>query len=156
MPQVRIKTDFGEVVIPYSILEELDKDLDQLPAVIAQVKSKVAGIASIEPRKPKPGCEEIYRFGPDGRLELFAKPDKKVALAALSLYAYDPQPLLASELETVTGLPDVARSVLRNGSNAKYFDPKPDGRWGLSLVGFQWVRSEVLPKLKGPLTSDQE
>jgi hypothetical protein len=126
MADVRIKTDFGEVVIPYSNLEDLAKNLGQLPAVIAQVKSKVAGIASIESRKPKHGCEEIYRFGPDGNLELFAKPDKKVALAALSLYAYDPQPLLASELEGATGLSDVARAVLRNGSNAKYFDSKPD------------------------------
>jgi hypothetical protein len=155
MSEVRIKTDFGEVAIPYSNVEELAKGLDELPAVVAQVRSKVGGIASIETRKPKPGSEQIYRFGPDGKLELFAKPGTKVALAALTLYAYDPEALAASELEVVSGLPDIVHKVLRGGSNAKYFDLKPEGKWGLSTVGFQWVTDHVLPELKAPPTSGQ-
>lgn len=147
MSEARIKTSFGEIVVSYSSLDELSKALDEIPKAVELVLSKAGTVAPSEPRKPKPGCEQIYRFGPDGQLELLRRPQKKVALVALALYAYDPQPLTAEQIEAFTGLSDVAKNVLNAGANKKYFVFRGNGGYGLSQFGFQWVTSRVVPTL---------
>jgi hypothetical protein len=147
MPEARIKTNFGEIVIPYSNLDELTKALEDVPKAVAIVQEKTVGVVAGEGRKPKPGCEGVYEFDSNGRLRLNKKPTVKVSVAALALYANDPDPMALSELELVTGIPEIVRSVLAQTTNKKYFTQHGD-RYGLSPVGFEFVTKKVLPSLK--------
>jgi hypothetical protein len=148
MPQARIKTTFGEVVIPYSDVDELARELEKLPKVVALVQSRTGSLVPSESRKPRPGDEALYEFDASGRLRLLKKPNKQVALAALALWANDPEPMAPNDLELVTGIPDVVRSVLSQTNNRKYFVRRDDGRYGVSLEGFEWVTRKVAPSAK--------
>jgi hypothetical protein len=148
MARARIKTAFGDIEIPYSNLDELRKGLDELHDVVSLVQSKVGGLIATEGRKAKPGCEHIYDFDANGRLRLLKKPGKKVALAALALWANDPDPMAAEELELVTGITEVVKSVLGQTLNKKYFVQRPDGRYGVSPEGFELAAKKVIPGLK--------
>lgn len=147
MLEARIKTSFGEIVIPYANLEELAKALEDVPKAVALVQSKTIGLVAVEARKPKPGCENVYEFDSNGRLRLLKKPSIKVALAALALFANDPDPMTTGDLELVTGISEVAKSVVNQGKNKKYFTRHGD-RIGLSPVGFEFVSTKVLSGLK--------
>lgn len=148
MGEVHVRTGFGVVVIPYSNLDELGGLLDEVPDVAALVQRKLGTVVQGEPRKPKPGFEQIYRFGPNGRLEFLKRPGKKVALVALALYAYDPDPVATPEIEAVTGVANVIRYVLTPAGNKKYFTQRVDGTYTLSPFGFQWIANKVVPGLK--------
>lgn len=148
MSEARIKTSFGEIVIPYSDLDELKKGLEKLPEAISLVQAKTTGLVASEGRKPKPGYEHLYEFDSNGRLCLLKKPGKKVALAALALWSNDPEPMSASDLELTTGIPDVVKSVLSQTLNKKYFVQRPDGKYGISPQGFDWVAKKIAPSLK--------
>jgi len=147
MSEARIKTNFGEIVIPYSNLDELTKALEDVPKAVAIVQEKTVSVVAAEGRKPKPGCEGVYEFDLNGRLRLNKKPTVKVSVAALALYANDPDPMASSELEVVTGIPEIVRSVFGQTANKKYFAQHGD-RYGLSPVGFEFVIKKVLPSLK--------
>ena len=148
MNEARIKTSFGEIVIPYSNLDELKKALDEMPGSISLIQSKTVGLVATAERKPKPGLETIYDYDANGRLRLLKKPTSGVALAALALYLNDPEQMTAADLESVTGIVDVSSSVIRQTNNKKYFMDKKDGRFGISPDGFQWVANKVIPGLK--------
>jgi hypothetical protein len=148
MPQARIKTTFGEIVIPYSDVDELTKELEKLPKAIAMVQAKTTGLVPSESRKPKQGYEHLYEFDSNGRLRLLKKPSKQVALAALALWANDPDPLSPDDLELLTGITEVVKSVLSQTNNKKYFVRREDGRYGLTPEGFEWVSTKVAPSLK--------
>ncbi len=148
MPQVRIKTSFGEVVIPYSEIDELAKELEKLPRVVAQVQSKTGGLVPSESRKPRPGDETLYEFDSGGRLRLLKRPKKQVALTAFALWANDPEPMTPEDLELVTGISSVVKSVLGQTNNKKYFVRRDDGRYGLSPEGFEWVATKIGPSVR--------
>ena len=147
MQEARIKTSFGEIVIPYTSLDELEKALAEMPRAVEIVRSRVAGVVPTEARKPKPGCDGMYDFDSNGRLRLLKKPKVKVALAALALYANDPDPMAVGDLEVVTGIADIVKSVLGQTLNKKYFAQHGD-RYGLSPEGFEFVTKKVLQGLK--------
>ena len=148
MPQARIKTSFGEIVIPYSDVDELAKELERLPKAVALVQSKTGGLVPSESRKPRPGDENLYEFDSSGRLRLLKKPNKRVALAALALWANDPEPMTPNDLELVTGISDVVKSVLGQTNNKKYFVRRDDGRYSVSPEGFEWVATKVAPSVR--------
>jgi hypothetical protein len=148
MPQARIKTTFGEIVIAYSDVDELTKELEKLPKAIALVQAKTTGLVPSESRKSKPGYENLYEFDSNGRLRLLKKPNKQVALAALALWANDPDPMNSGDLELLTGISEIVKSVLSQTNNKKYFVRREDGRYGLTPQGFEWVSTTVAPSLK--------
>jgi len=148
MNEARIKTNFGEIVIPYANLDELKKALDELPNAVTLVQSKTVGLVAAELRKPRPGLENVYEFDSNGRPRLLKKPTKKLALTAMALYASDPEPMSASDLGIVTGIVDVVKSVVGQTLNKKYFVARGDGKYGLSPIGFQWVVDRVVPVLR--------
>jgi hypothetical protein len=148
MQQARIRTTFGEIVISYSNVDELTKELEKLPEAIALVQVKTTGLVASEARKPKPGYEHLYEFDSNGRLRLLRKPTKQVALAALALWANDPDPMSPADLELLTGIAEVVKSVLGQTLNKKYFVRRGDGRYGLTPEGFEWVSTIVTPPLK--------
>jgi hypothetical protein len=148
MQQARIKTTFGEIVIPYSDLDDLTKELEKLPKAIALVQAKTTGLVPTESRKAKPGYDQLYEFDSNGRLRLLKKPSKQVALAALTLWANDPDPMSPADLELVTGISEIMKSVLGQTLNKKYFVRRADGKYGLTPEGFEWVSTKVAPSVK--------
>jgi len=148
MKEARIKTSFGELVIPYADLDELTRALEDVPKAVALVQSRTTGLVPSEGRKPKPGFEHIYEFDANGKPRLLKKPGVKVALAALALYASDPDAMTPSEVELVTGISEIVKSVLGQTKNRRYFVQRPDGKYGLSPTGFAWVSKKVADSLK--------
>jgi hypothetical protein len=148
MAEVRIKTSFGYFVIPYSNKDDLEKQLDSLPELVSLVQSKTTSVVPTESRIPKPGWEQVYAFDSNGRLSLLKKPSVKVSLTTLALFASDPDPMNVDDLERVTGIADIVKSVLGQTKNKKYFVQRTDGTYGLSPLGFDWVTKKVMPSLR--------
>lgn len=148
MDHVRIDRDFGDVVIEYSTLEDLQRKLDEVEKVEELVTSKVAPtLSQFAQRQPKPGYEDVYRFLPDGTVELLVFPTKNVQRVSLVLFAYD-QAVPASIIEKCTNIQNVVSNVLTTGANKKYFKRTKDGKYSLSPEGLRWVTSLLIPKLR--------
>lgn len=148
MHQVRIKRDFGELVIEYSDLQDLESKLNELEATDQLVLSKVGGsLTHHAGRDSKPGYEDVYRFLPNGTVELLLHPTKNVQRVGLVLFAYD-QAVPVSAIEQCTNIQNVAANVLSPGPNKKYFVRPSDGNYALSPQGLAWVTSTVIPKLR--------
>lgn len=148
MNQVRIKRDFGEVVIEYSNLEDLENKLEEIEKIEELVTAKVGAPRSVHAqRQPKPGYEDIYQFLPDGLVELLIFPNKNVQRVALVFFAYDQavDPLL---IERCTNIRYVVSKVIKAGGNRKYFVRNKEGKYSLSSDGIEWVTSVVIPKLR--------
>jgi hypothetical protein len=148
MPEVRIKTSFGEVVIPYSSLEELEQGLTDLERVIQLVQSKTPNIVPPEPRRPKPGYEDIYTFTPSGRVELLVAPANRGELVGLVLFAHDPERIPTDVLEHEVGIAKVVSAVLTLPHYKKYFVRLDRGTYCLSPDGRTWIVTEVIPALR--------
>lgn len=148
MNQVRIKRDFGELVIDYSSLEDLEKKLDGIDKVTELVLSRVGtSLLQHAQRQPKPGYEDIYRFLPDGTVELLLYPSKNVQKVGLVLFAYD-QAIPPEIIEKCTNIPYVTSNVLQAGPNKKYFVRTRDGKYSLSPQGISWITSTVIRKVR--------
>jgi hypothetical protein len=148
MPEARIKTTFGEIVIPYTNLDDLGKGLADIDSVIKAVEVKVGNILPLEPRAPKPGLEDIYRFTYSGRVELLGAPGKQTDTVGLVVFAHDPEPVPSAILEQETGVEGVVRNILTTGAYKKYFLRLADGRYTLTPEGKTWVVEQVIPKLR--------
>lgn len=149
MNQVRVKCNFGDLVIEYSNLEDLERKLEEVGKAQELVVSKIGpSLYEHGQRQPKPGYEDVYRFLPDGTVELLLFPMKNVQKVGLVLFAYD-QAISPSILEKCTNIQNVIGNVLQSGPNKRYFTRTKDGRYSLSPVGFSWVTSTVIPNLRG-------
>ena len=95
-------------------------------------------------RQPKPGLESVYRFTPDGKVELLKTPSSTPMTIGLLLYAYDPD-AVASEEMLSRGIK--AGDYVSQTAYKKYFDRTPDDELVLSQTGRTWVETEVVPKL---------
>ena len=148
MNQVRIKREFGDLVIEYSTLEDLQSKLDEIEKVEQIVASKIGvPLSQYGQRKPKPGYEDVYRFLPDGTVELLLFATKKVWRVALVLFAYD-QAVSGSVIEKNTNIKNVISNVLTTGPNKKYFNRTKDGKYCLFPDGLNWVTTTVIPALR--------
>jgi len=146
--QVRIKREFGDLVIEYSTLEDLQSKLDEIEKVEQIVASKIGvSLSQYGQRKPKPGYQDVYRFLPDGTVELLLFPTKKVQRAALVLFAYD-QAVPAAVIEKCTNIHKVISKVLTVTGSKEYFTRTKDGKYSLSPGGLTWVTSTLIPQLR--------
>lgn len=148
MPEVRIKVPFGEIVVPYSTVDELEAGLGDIKKVLETVQSKARNVTLTEPRNPKVGFEDIYRFTPSGRVELLVAPGKQGESVGLVLLGHDPEPPKSDVLEEETGVQKVVRNVLTTGAYKKYFIRLSDGRYTLTPEGKAWVADQVIPRLR--------
>lgn len=148
MHQVRIKRDFGELVIEYTDLQDLEEKLNELENTEQLVLSKVGGsLARHAGREAKPHYQDAYRFLSDGTVELLLLPTKNVQKVGLVLFAYD-QAVSVSAIEKCTSIQNVAANVLNSGPNKKYFIRTSEGNYALSPDGLTWVTSTVIPNLR--------
>src|SRR5574337_1320264 len=112
MPEARIRTDFGYIIITYNNMEELNIALQGLDEQIKTISQSAMKIVPRPERIPKPGYEKAYRFSPTGKAELLIFPSIKVQLVALALFAYYPDTVEVAELKQVTGISDIVDKVL--------------------------------------------
>jgi hypothetical protein len=149
MPQARIRTSFGDIHIAYGNIDELKAALATVQEESDLIRNAVASIVPNQPRSPKPGCEGIYRFTPEGNVELLASTSKALHTAVLVLYAHHPDLVAPARLEDATGLPGVVGKVLSQTLNKNYFR-KVDDSYGLSADGFIFCQEKVIPGLQKP------
>ena len=145
MPEAHINTRFGKIVIEYNSQDDLQKELAGLPDAVKLIESEALGLQPVAVRAPKPGFENVYRFDNRGLLELLRRPNNKVDLVALVLYAFDPETISISQIEKYTGLSDVRRNIISSGTNKRYFDEKADGSYGLSPEGHLKIKKSFSP-----------
>jgi hypothetical protein len=145
MSEVRIKTDFGDIVIPYTEVSDLEKGLVNIDKVIEVVNSKVGTIKSREKPKVKPGFEDIYTINDDGSISII-KPGNKTENIGIVLFAYDPMPLKVQFIAKSSGV-SKTRYILKS---AKYFDRLEHGYYKLNADGLSWIVNDVVQKLRKP------
>ncbi|WP_133124032.1 hypothetical protein [Nitrosotalea sinensis] len=143
MSEVRIRTEFGEVVIPYNEVSDLEKGLANIDKVIEIVNSKVGHLKGKEKPKVKFGFEDIYTINDDGSISIL-RPGTKTENIGIVLYAYDPKPLKTDLITLFSGVKQ-SQDYMRN---SKYFDKLERGYYKLNAAGLSWIINEVVPKLK--------
>jgi hypothetical protein len=154
MPEATIKTDFGDIRITYNNTSDLEAALKEIHDH-AKIISKVAGkLTPQTPRIPKPGYEKVYRFSPNGRVELLIFPKKPLQLAVMVLFIYHPDTVSADDLEEITGITGIAKKVLWQTNNKKYFRKK-DNTYGLAEDGLSLFMKKVKPIINADLLKEQ-
>lgn len=140
MQEVRIKTNFGEIVISYSNLSELENGLKEVDKVIEIVTTKIGTIK--ETPKVKTGFDDIYRINDDGSVSIL-KPGGKTEHVGIVMFAYDPTPLKVEFIAQSSGVRN-AKDFLKG----KYFDRLEYGFYKLNSTGLNWIINEVVEKLR--------
>ena len=149
MDHITIKSDFGDIVLEYQTQQELEKKLGDIDKIAELVRTKAGGVvAAAHVRQAKPGFEDIYRFLPDGSVELLIAVSVNVQKVALVLFGYD-RALSSILLDKWTGIPNAVSKVIQSGPNRDYFTRHSDGSHTLSSDGLTWVTMVVIPKLRG-------
>ena len=141
MPEVRIKTNFGEVVVPYTNLNDLKKNMNDIDKVIEYVNTQSLPGADSNSMNVKPGFEKIYTINNDDSLSLL-KTGTKTENIGMVLFAFDPSPLKTEIITKYSGVKKPADFM-----KGKYFQKLEFGSYKLSSEGLNWITGEVKPKL---------
>ncbi|MBS7631873.1 hypothetical protein KEJ47_09975 [Candidatus Bathyarchaeota archaeon] len=101
-----VKTKFGEIIINFESIEELKSNIEKLDitAVSDILWKKFEAVIIKEIRQPKPGFEEIYKFTPNGLVELLNIPEAKAETVALVLFAYYPEAATIEQIALSSGI----------------------------------------------------
>lgn len=150
MAEAIIKTNFGEIRIPYNNTNELKEALEQIEEQIRILSDATEMIAPLESRAPKPGFEKLYRFLGNGTVELFHYPQTLLHIVILALFAYQPETVTAQKLEETTNIKDVVGKVVGQTKNKDYFRKVGD-TYGLSPEGVQLFIEKIKPLIDGNL-----
>ena len=144
--EARVRTTFGDIAFQFETLDELKIALQSLDVTSTEkeVQTKFAGVLKKEPRPAKPGLESLYRFTPEGMVELLKTAPSAPMSMGLLLYAYDGA-LSSDEIFSSCGVK--AGDYVSQTTYKKFFDKTSDGKHVLTFAGRQWVENEVLPKL---------
>jgi hypothetical protein len=153
MTEARIRTSFGDVRVSYQNAEDLKSCLQALKEQIGVIEESTRSLVPQPTRPPKPGCGHIYRFTPDGKVEMLVFPPKAIQAVALLLFAYHPQAVSAEQVEAGTGVVNPAGKVLNQTMNKGYFR-KEDEQYGLSADGIAMVQEKVLPNFTVPTQAE--
>jgi len=141
MPEVRIKTDYGEIVVPFTTISDLETGLKDIEKVNQIVNTNVGKIK----RKPKvkTGFEDIYLINDDDSVSIL-KPGEKTENVGIVLFAYDPIPMKILDVKNYSGV----KNAKENLNQAKYFDNVGKGLYKLNSTGLAWLVNSVFPKLR--------
>jgi hypothetical protein len=153
MADAVIKTAFGSVSIAFTNREELTAKLAELQEQLPLIEEFARRVTPPQPRAAKPSLEEWCRFDSTGRLELLKVPDKQFDAVCLVLFAYNPDLVSASEIETLVGLDEVARRVLAQASYKDTFR-KVDDKYGLTFAGLKTASQKFGASLEAADTED--
>jgi len=151
--EIRLKLgNAAELNIPFDDEAELAAKLAglHLDNISGLVQAKAGAFLPREPRQPKPGLEQIYRFTSNGLVELIKSPGNEPETVGLVLYAYHPEAASIEDISTSSGVKAVSQKYLSHVSYRAYFDRKGRGTYALSQKGIAWVTSKVIPGLLSP------
>jgi len=147
---VVVKTKIGALIINFDSFEELESNIKSLDinAILSALQKKFESIIVKEVRQPKPGYEDIYRFTPDGLVEILNAPESKAETVALVSFAYYPEAATIQQIALSSGIQNVASDYLSSKSYRKYWFKIKNGKYVLSQEGLEWVTKKIIPKLK--------
>src|SRR5690606_4206173 len=140
MKEATIHTEFGQIKITFQTHAELLEALKDIEQNISALQESTKRLLPIQPRSPKPGYENYYRFTLNGEIELIKVPEKQNEAVALLLFAFNPEPVTAVDIEKATGIAEVARRVLSQAAYKDLFQKTNDNRYCLTFVGIQMVQ----------------
>jgi hypothetical protein len=156
MTEAKINTSFGEILISYNNIDELQASLAGLEEQIRLISEATKQIIPPALRIPKVGYENAYRFSPNGSVELMYIPPVSLHLVALAMFAYYPEPVTTAELEKVTGITDIVGKVLGQTMNKKFFRKVDNSLYGLSQDGLKLVIEKIKPLFSSSAEGNQE
>jgi hypothetical protein len=144
--EARVKTTTGEIAVNFDSTDELKRHLESLDAEAVSniISEKFGSIVAKEPRLPKPGLESLYRFTPDGKVELLKTPSSAPMTIGVLLYASDPESMSFEEF-LFRGI--TAGNYAWQTNYKKYFFKTPDSKLVLTQQGRQWVETDIIPQL---------
>jgi hypothetical protein len=144
--EAHMKTKLGDMVMNFDSVDDLKKSLESLDldAVSNLVANKFGSILAKEPRQPKPGLESLYRFTPEGKVELLKTPPSAPLTIGLLLYASDPDPMSSDEILS-RGIK--VGNYVSQTQYKQYFDKTTDGKNVLTHPGRIWIEKEVIAKM---------
>jgi hypothetical protein len=147
--EAKIRLKKIEIVIPFENEDDLNQKLNDLSTekIVKTLEDKFGNIISKEIRQPKPGLESVYRFTPDGLVELIRVPSNEPKTVALVLYAYHPESATIEQVSKSSGVKSVSAKYLSHISYRDYFERRSDGTYALSQKGLTWVTTKIIPEL---------
>jgi len=148
--EYRVSTKAGLLIFHFDTLKEFQDNLAEIDvdSLIKSADAKLGGIILSEPRQPKPGFEDVYRFTSEGFVELLKVPQSKIDTIGLVLFAFDPNPASFNQIARSSGVPDPS-VYLSTKQYAKYFTRTKEG-YLLNQEGKEWILRDVVPKLRTP------
>jgi hypothetical protein len=144
------------------VKERFEEFMKELPE--PQVVPSVAPSTQMPPQptpqiQPGTELEGIVERSPDGKIHLVIPIDSVTAkeAVALMLYVHQPNQLSYQELSSLLSLSwkTTKEHVVRARASELRREGKlivESGRYGLSGAGTQWVRGQILPKLRSGAT----
>ena len=148
--EYRVSTKAGLLIFHFDTLKEFQDNLAEIDvdSLIKSADAKPGGIILSEPRQPKPGFEDVYRFTSEGFVELFKVPQSKIDTIGLVLFAFDHNLASFNQIARSSGVPDPS-VYLSTKQYAKYFTRTKEG-YLLNQEGKEWILRDVVPKLRAP------
>jgi len=145
--ELRIRIPNGEISIPFSTAEDLEKSLGGLDVnkIVNAVVERFGAINAVEP-KVRMGLEGVYEPGSDGLPVLLAFPPSKVEVVGLSVFVSEPRGLTGPELDRVSHVKDSVKNFVATTRYKELFERRDD-RVHVSHEGARWVTETVIPKL---------
>jgi hypothetical protein len=122
-------------------------DLDEIVKTVAK-SDTAAAFQEREPRQVKPQVSHLCRFIEGNQLEWLQKTKFAKDGVAIAVYAHDPIPLTAGQIQQIVGI-DNASPYLTGAQYKDYYVSK-DEKYGLSFKGREWVETEVLKDYPKP------
>lgn len=152
----KLEIRLGDVSLSfeYENIEQLKKELEQVPQAKEAMKEALAGIVDIKNVKVvRADLEDVCST--DGKYFLFKlAPEKDVDKAILAIYFYGASATL-EEIARTTGIQNPSSNVLRSGKNSDYFVTLEKGTYGLSKEGFEQVTNKILPEIRKRLAEQR-
>lgn len=144
--EVKIKTKFAELTIPFEDKEELQTKLKGAEELVKTIESEAGKFAVFE-EKSVAGLEDIMTKTADGLIRLIEVPDTTPQRVVLAVYGYYPVGGRIDQISKSSGVQQVSRKYLSHSKYGKNFIKLPSGDYSLSSDGLKWA-NEVVRELR--------
>jgi len=140
----------AEIYIDFENLTDLKERFQELEEIAKTVadSATITVLQKREPRQVKTQINHLCRFIEDNQLEWLQRTRFASDGVAIAVYAYDPIPLTAGQIQQIVGIPQA--SPYLSGEQYKNYYISKDEKYFLSLKGREWVETEVLMNYPKP------
>jgi hypothetical protein len=146
---LKLRND-AEIHTEFENLADLKQRLQELEEIAKTVadSAPITLLQKKEPRQVKTQISHLCRFIEDNQLEWLQRTRFASDGVAIAVYAYDPIPLTAGQIQQIVGI-DKASPYLSGEQYKDYYISK-DEKYFLSFKGREWVETEVLKSYPKP------